>query len=283
MRSLERIGNATAWSRPGAALAVACLGAWLLAPAVVRAQGRALTAGAAAAAKSPSAREQAPYDLTGYWTSVITQNWQYRMVVPGPGEYADLPINAKAKQLADAFRASADTAAGKQCEAYGAAALMRLPEHLHIHWQDADVLRVDTDAGMQTRLLHFRPAAADAAPEASWQGWSAAKWVLANAGGAAAGAAGAANAPPVRYGSLQVITDHLLPGLLRKNGVPYGAETKLTEWWDLRVEPEGDQWLTITSTVVDPQYLQAPLIYDSIFQKLPDDSKWAPAPCSLNS
>jgi hypothetical protein len=230
-----------------------------------------------------SAREQAPYDLSGYWTSVITQNWQYRMVVPGPGEYADIPINAKAKQLADAFRAAVDTAAGKQCEAYGAAVIMRLPEHLHIHWQDADVLRVDTDAGMQTRLLRFRAAAAGAAPEASWQGWSAAKWVL-DAGGAAAGpAAGAANAPHVHYGSLQVLTDHLLPGLLRKNGVPYSAATRLTEWWDLRVEPEGDQWLTITSTVEDPQYLQAPLIYDSIFQKEPDGSKWAPAPCSLTS
>jgi hypothetical protein len=262
---------------------VAGLGALLLTPAVVWAQGRARTAGVAPAAKSQSAREQAPYDLSGYWTSVITQNWQYRMIVPGPGEYADIPINAKAKQLADAFRASADTAAGKQCEAYGAALIMRLPEHLHIHWQDADVLRVDTDAGMQTRLLHFRAAAADASPEASWQGWSAAKWVLAAAGGAGAGGAGAASAPQVHYGSLQVLTDHLLPGLLRKNGVPYSAETKLTEWWDLRVEPEGDQWLTITSTVVDPQYLQAPLIYDSIFQKEPDDSKWAPAPCSLTS
>ncbi|HEX4049563.1 MAG TPA: hypothetical protein VHY19_01615 [Steroidobacteraceae bacterium] len=230
-----------------------------------------------------SAREQAPYDLSGYWTSVITQNWQFRMVVPGPGEYADIPINAKAKQLADAFRASADMAAGKQCEAYGAAALMRLPEHLHVHWQDADVLRVDTDAGMQTRLLHFRAAAADTAPEPSTQGWSAAKWVLPTPGAAPAPPAGAANAPQAHYGSLQVLTDHLLPGLLRKNGVPYSAQTRLTEWWDLRVEPEGDQWLTITSTVEDPQYLQAPLIYDSIFQKEPDSSKWAPAPCSLTS
>jgi hypothetical protein len=229
-----------------------------------------------------SAREQAPYDLSGYWTSVITQNWQYRMIVPGPGEYADIPINARAKQLADAFRASADTAAGKQCEAYGAAVIMRLPEHLHIHWQDTEALRVDTDAGMQTRLLHFQPAAAGVAPEASWQGWSEAKWVLPGAGGLL-GPAPAANAAHAQYGSLQVITDHLLPGLLRKNGVPYSADTRLTEWWDLRAEPEGDQWLTITSTVEDPRYLQAPLVYDSIFQKEPDGSKWAPAPCSLTS
>jgi len=263
-------------------LAAACLGVLLLAPAGAWAQGRARGTGAAAAARPMSAQQQAPYDLSGYWTSVITQNWQYRMVVPGPGEYADIPINAKAKQLADAFRAAADTAAGKQCEAYGAAAIMRLPEHLHIHWQDGEVLRVDTDAGMQTRLLHFQAAPAGAQSEPSWQGWSAARWVLPAAAGAF-GAPAAANAPHSRYGSLQVVTDHLLPGLLRKNGVPYGADTRLTEWWDLRAEPQGDQWLTITSTVEDPQYLLAPLIYDSIFQKQPDSSRWAPAPCSLTS
>ncbi len=205
----------------GGGVGVLCLSALLLAPASLWAQGRARDAGppAGGAEKTLSAHEQAPYDLSGYWTSVITQNWQYRMIVPGPGEYADIPLNAKAKQLADAFRAAADTGAGKECEAYGAAVIMRLPEHLHIHWQEADVLRVDTDAGMQTRLLHFGPAAQ--APEASWQGWSAAKWVLPGGGGGiGANAPAATNAPHSHYGSLQVVTDHLLPGLLRKMACP---------------------------------------------------------------
>ncbi|MGH8205352.1 MAG: hypothetical protein ACRETK_01115 [Steroidobacteraceae bacterium] len=268
-----------AWHR-GTAGAL-CLSVLMLASVPLRAQGRPAAGAATAAPGKPvSAREQAPFDLSGYWTSVITQNWRYRMIVPGPGEYADIPINRKAKQMADAWRAAAQIAAGKQCEAYGAAVIMRLPEHLHISWQDADVLRVDTDAGMQTRLLHFKAAATGTPMAPSQQGYSQAKWVIAGAGGFFA-AQPAPNAP--RFGSLQVITDHMLPGLLRKNGVPYGSGTKMTEWWDLRVEPTGDQWLSINTTVEDPEYLMGPFIYDSVFQKEPDGSKWAPSACSLTS
>jgi hypothetical protein len=84
------------------------------------------------------------------------------------------------------------------------------------------------------------------------------------------------------YGSLQVDTDHLSAGLLRKNGVPYGSDTQLTEWWDLHTEPEGDEWLSISATVRDPQYLQEPYIYDSVFHKERDGSEWDPEPCSLS-
>jgi len=225
-----------------------------------------------------SAEKAAPIDLKGYWVSVITQNWRFRMLVPGPGEYADIPINEKAKQFADAWKAGADEAAGKQCEAYGAAVLMRNPEQLHIAWLDPETLRVDTDAGMQTRLLHFKPPAHGAPMQASLQGASLAKWVMPGGGGfLAAPVAGGGH-----YGSLQVQTDHLSPGLLRKNGVPYGADTTMTEWWDLRIEPQGDEWLSISTTVRDPEYLQGPYIYDSVFQKEQDGSQWDPEPCSLS-
>jgi hypothetical protein len=238
---------------------------------------------AAPAAKPVSAEQAAPIDLKGYWVSMITQNWRFRMLVPGPGEYADIPINEKAKQLADAWKAGPVEAAGQQCEAYGGAVLMRNPERLHISWLDPETLRVDTDSGMQTRLLHFKPAAAGAQTVASLQGYSLAKWVMPGAG-AGAGGGGAAAAPAAtgaHYGSLQIDTNHLSPGLLRKNGVPYGADTTMTEWWDLHTEPEGDQWLLISTTVRDPEYLQGPYLYDSVFQKEPDSSNWDPEPCSL--
>ncbi len=121
-------------------------------------------AGRNAPAKPPSAQAQAPFDPTGYWVSLITENWRWRMVVPGKGEYADVPINLKAKQIADAWDPATDEAAGKQCEAYGAAVIMRNPERLHIVWQDANTLRVDTDEGMQTRLLNFVPPPPPGAP-----------------------------------------------------------------------------------------------------------------------
>ena len=237
--------------------------------------------------KPMDAEKQAPIDLTGYWVSLITQDWRFRMVVPGSGEYAAIPINIKGKQTADAWKAAPDEAAGKQCEAYGAAVLMRNPERLHITWQDANTLRVDTDKGMQTRLLHFPPAPPGGAPVAphtnappSWQGVSVARWSPVGARGGLGGAP-AANAR--RPDSFEVTTDDMLPGLLRKNGVPYGSDTTMHEWWQLYTEATGEQWLTINTKVYDQEYLQKPYVYESIFGKEPDGSKWDPAPCSLTS
>jgi hypothetical protein len=249
---------------------------------------------AVAAPEAPSAsspRTQAPFDPTGYWVSLITQNWRYRMVVPGKGEYADVPINMQAKQIADAWSAVPDEAAGKACEAYGGAIIMRNPERLHISWLDDNTLRVDTDEGMQTRLLHFLPPAVPspsgmipAPPQptvaASWQGHSVAQWILGPplAAEAAAGTA----ADQRRSGSLVVNTADLLPGLLRKNGIPYGAATRVREYWDLR-RLAAQEWITVSVQVDDPEYLQTPYVYDSIFQKEPDSSRWEPTPCTLGS
>ena len=47
-------------------------------------------------------------------------------------------------------------AAGNQCKAYGAGGIMRMPTRLRIGWQlTTDTLKIETDAGQQTRLLHF--------------------------------------------------------------------------------------------------------------------------------
>jgi len=233
-----------------------------------------------AAASSPvSARAQAPFDLTGYWVSLITQNWRFRMVLPGRGDYAGIPINPKGKQFADAWQPAADIAAGRQCEAYGAPSVMQIPERLRIGWQDDETLRVDTDEGMQTRLLYFG-AAASAPVSPSLQGTSRSRWAmfaLTNPAGAAAPQSAAQ-----RYGTLVVTTEHLMPGLLRKNGVPYGAQTKLSEYWKLRTL-RSTRWLLISTKVTDPEYLAAPYVYDSIFQQEPDGARWAPGACSLTS
>lgn len=243
----------------------------------------------------PNAREQAPWDPSGYWASLITQNWRHRMVVVGPGDYVGVPINAEAKKVADAWNPAAAEAAGRECEAYGGGIIMWLPERLHISWQDTNDLRVDTDAGMQTRMLHFLSArdgargGLQAAPPSSppqpptdvapsLQGYSVARWVLAGVG-----AFGGAGEPHSQYGSMQVTTDHMLPGLLRKNGIPYDGNAKKTEWWDLRQESTGEQWLTISTTLLDPHYLTRPYVYDPIFQKEADGAKWDPTPCSLTS
>jgi hypothetical protein len=89
-----------------------------------------------------SAKAVAPFDPTGYWSSLITQNWRLRMVSPGKGDYIGVPISAAGKKAADAWDQTKDEATGNQCKAYGAPGLMNLPTHLHIAWQDDNTLRV---------------------------------------------------------------------------------------------------------------------------------------------
>ncbi len=70
------------------------------------------------------------------------------------------------------------------------------------------------------------------------------------------------------------------PGYLQKNGVPYGANAVLTEYFSRTMEPNGDSWLIVTAIVDDAQYLNVPFIRSTHFKKLPDTSAWEPEPCS---
>jgi hypothetical protein len=230
-------------------------------------------------------RAAAPIDLTGYWVSIVTQDWRWRMVTPAKGDYQYIPMNLASKTIADAWDPAKDEAAGEQCKSYGAPTLMSVPGRVHITWQDDSTLKVDTDAGMQTRLLHFGESQAARAAAPTWQGDSIAQWqtprpnvpIMLRPVDRTAG--GAPPRPPAG-GSLKVVTTHLRPGYLRKNGVPYSASTVLTEYWDLFKRPNGDQWLTITTQIEDPIYLSQPRVIGLQFRKEPDGAKWDPTPCS---
>lgn len=227
-------------------------------------------------------REIAPQDFTGYWVSVVTEDWRWRMITPDKGDTASVPLNSVGKAVADNWDPDKDIAAGEQCKSYGAPALMRVPTRLHITWVDDHTLRVETDAGTQTRLFHFASTApANAAP--SLQGFSVADWEGLKAGGmfrlptTTLGAGG--QQPHAPEGYLKVMTTGLSAGYLRKNGVPYSANATLEEYYDSFTEPNGDTWLVVTSIVTDPTYLAQPFITSSQFKKEPDGSKWHPSQC----
>ena len=169
-----------------------------------------------------NARTAAPVDLTGYWITVVTEDWRYRMVTPARGDHPSVPLNAAGNTLANNWDPAKDEAAGEQCRAYGAAGVMRLPGRIHLTWQDDATLKLETEEGTQTRLLKFGSPSADAA--ASWQGESVAQWEL--AGG---GRAGRGGGPRPTGGNLKIETRKMRPGYLQKNGVPYGANAVLTE------------------------------------------------------
>jgi hypothetical protein len=217
---------------------------------------------------SSSARLRAPVDLTGYWISVVTEDWRWRMVTPAKGDYASVPLSAEGRRVADTWDPTKDEAAGEQCRAYGAPGLMRVPGRLHIRWADDDSLQIESEAGTQTRQLRFGRATAGVEP--SWQGSSRATWEL----------AGGLRGAPVRGGSLRIVTANLKPGYLRKNGVPYSARTVLTEHFTRVEGPRDQSWLIVTTIVEDPLYLAQPFITSTHFKKLPDASGWNPTPCS---
>jgi hypothetical protein len=216
-----------------------------------------------------AARDAAAIDLTGYWVSVITEDWKFRMVTPRKGVFETLTLNPEGRKIGEAWDPARDEGSGESCRSYGAANIMRVPGRLHITWQDANTLRVDTDAGTQTRLFRFGAQAAPAG-EPTWQGLSAAEWQY----GPGRGRGGA------RSGSLKVITTNLRPGYVRKNGAPYSARTVVTEYFDLNTAPNGDQWITVTTRVDDPQYFSRPYYTSSDFKKLPGAAGWNPTPCS---
>lgn len=215
---------------------------------------------------SPAAREAAPIDLTGYWVSYVTENWRYRMVTPAKGEYRRIPVSPAAVPIINAWDPAADERAGNQCKSYGAGAIMNVPGRLHITWQDANTLRIDTDAGTQTRLFRFTPRASAAAARPTWQGESTARWERVT--------------EPDTGGSLRVVTSNLRAGYLRKNGVPYSERATVSEHFDVAPLPDGGQLLLVTTVVEDPTYLNAPYVVSPHFKKEPDGSKWDPTPCS---
>jgi hypothetical protein len=273
---------------------VLIVGAWSLAlTASLAAQGP----NNANAGRAPAtARATAPADFTGYWASIVTENWRWRMMVPDKSDYVNVPLNLVGRQTADAWDLAKDKA-GDQCKGYGAAALMNVPGRLHISWQDDNTLRIDTDSGTQTRLLHF-VGSAPANEPASRQGYSLAGWgdpsepIDIRGGGGGPSAQGGPehpeqdqpNAPAAprsrapRDSYIRVVTTHMLPGYLRKNGVPYGAGANLEEY----IVPfayKNDSWLMMTIVVTDPQYLIEPFISQVHFKKIADNAGWDPTPC----
>ena len=224
----------------------------------------------------------APVDFTGYWVSPVMEDWRWRMVTPLKGDFASVPITAEAYKAGLAWDPAKDEAAGLQCKSYGAPAIMRVPGRLHITWQDDNTLKIETDAGTQTRLFHFN-AKAPAGEPATWQGYSEANWER-----PVRGEGDPRNDfPPIfssRTGthgkSLEVVTTHLLAGYLRKNGLPYSENATVEEFYDYRQAPNNDEWFTVTTVVHDPRNLNVPFITSTDFKKQRDAAGWNPTPCS---
>jgi hypothetical protein len=227
-----------------------------------------------------SPRAAAPIDLTGWWVSVITEDWRWRMVTPLRGDFANIPATPAAYAVGAAWDPAKDEAAGDVCKAYGAPAILRRPGRLHITWVNDDTLKIETDEGTQTRLLHFA-GAAPANEQPSLQGWSSARWESPLRG----------TSPPEIFSigtqpragaqgrALEVATTHLTPGYLRANGIPFSDKVELTEYFNTFREPNGTEWFVVTTIVRDPVYLVGPFVTTSNFKREPNGAKFRPTAC----
>ncbi len=258
--------------------------ALLMSASMASAQGR----GRGGPPQSPQAA--APFDMTGYWVSLVTEDWRWRMMTPPKGDYTSMPLNPEGRRVADTWDLARDKAEGNECRTFGVGGVMRQPGRLHITWQDQATLKIDTSAGSQTRLLRFAaPAARGAAPaaapapaptggEPSWQGMSVAAWQKQTTvtGLFAFGRGGS-----VAGGNLKVVTTMMKPGYLRSNGVPYSENAVVTEYFYRYSGPRDLEWLTVTTIVEDPKYLTERFITSTDFKKEPDGSKFTPTPCAV--
>jgi hypothetical protein len=235
---------------------------------------------------APTARDLAPIDITGYWVSVVTEDWRYRMVQPQTGDYGSVPLNGEGRRVANLWKP--EQAGG--CEAYGVGAVMRAPGRIRITWENDTTLRIDTEAGAQTRRLHLGPR--PAAGTASWQGVSAASWdgppdvidVLRTGGFDGLNRGSGAAARRMNWTPLKVVTTNFKAGWLRTNGVPYSAGATITEHFMTYTVPEGGDWLTVRTVVDDPLYLVQPFMTSTNFKKIapPDGGPnvpWTPKAC----
>lgn len=228
-----------------------------------------------------TAREMAPVDLTGTWTSVITEDWRYRMVTPPAGELHGLPLTPLAEEVMNTWNPDADESAGLACKGYAAPNLMRLPGRARISWKNDETLKIEYDHGEQTRLLHF-DGMLPADSERSWQGYSLAQWVRQTTIARGIGFFGVAGGLGDLLGPLEITTTNLREGYLRKNGVPFSEDAVLTEYIVWRRDTvTGAEWFSLISAVEDPTYLRGLYIRSSEFRKEADDSMWSPRPCSV--
>jgi hypothetical protein len=221
----------------------------------------------------PTPKAMAPVDLTGYWEAIVVEDWRYRMLPPIKyqeqprlGERIGIPMNAEARRAALAWDPAKDEAAGGQCKAYGAPNIMRIPGRIHITWQDDQTMKLETDSGTQTRMFEF---AAPKTQPGGWQGVSRASWDVIPGGRGG-----------LLSGSLKVVTSQMKAGYLMKNGIPYSANTVVTEYYDRVDEPNGDFYLLITTTIEDSTYLTEPYLTSTHFKKQADATGWSPSPCT---
>ena len=281
-----RGGGAAPAGAPAAGAPPGAGGAAAAAPA----QGR----GAAAPAPAAGGRGGAPVDLTGTWVSIVTEDWIERMSPDSPrsgvlgGRGGGGGGGGGAAAGAGRGGAAVPAAPADPCRVYGAGGSLRVPGRLNISWVDENTLKVEMDAGTQTRLFHFNATVPPNTPK-TLQGYSVATWEVGRGGGGGGGnrGGGAAAPAPARWGNLKVVTTNLTGGYLLSSRDTYSENAVLTENFT-RHSDFGAEYFTVTAVIEDGAAPAGgggrgggPRVTSSTFKKEPNNSKFAPTGCEI--
>lgn len=229
---------------------------------------------------APAAQAAAPVDLTGYWVSIVTEDWIERMSPESPpsGAVGAGRGGGRGGGGRGGGRGGTPITSSDPCVAYAAGGSMRVPTRLNITWVDGNTLKIDMDAGSQTRTLHFNPTQPPPT-DRSLQGYSVATWDTGGGrgrGGGGRGGRGGAPAGPT-WGSLNVVTTNMTAGYLLTSRAYYSENAVLTEHFTRHAD-FGEEYFTVTAIVTDGGQQG---ITSSTFKKEPDGSKFNPRGCEL--
>lgn len=236
---------------------------------IAGAQGRG--AGGRGAAPAAAPRDAAPVDLTGYWVSLVTEDWVERMSPDSPPS----GTGARRGRGGAAAPPLPPSNPDDPCRVYGAAGSMRVPGRLHITWAGANTLQIDMDSGRQTRVFHFDPTEPPPTGR-TLQGYSVARWDTGAAGRGGRGRRGRGAPPtPPAWGSLKVVTTNMTGGYLLSSRANYSADADLREEF-IQHSDFGVDYLTVTAIIEDGPSTR---FTSSTFKREPDGSKFSPAGC----
>jgi hypothetical protein len=263
----------TEMRRSLAMVGVACL---LVASLAAVAEAQRGPGGPPAAAATGKAG--APVDLTGYWVSLVTEDWIERMSPDSPPSgTGGRDAGDRAAGAAGGRGRGAAPAGADPCRAYGAGGSMRVPGRLNITWMDDNTLKIDMDAGTQTRTLRFGQPV-PAGTQRTLQGYSVASWETgARAGGFGGGRGGGGAAAAPRWGQLKVVTTNTTGGFLLSSRNTYSENAVITEYFAPHSD-FGSDYMTVVTTVEDGGN---PRIVSSTFKKEPNGSKFKPTGCEV--
>ena len=204
-----------------------------------------VTAVIACWAAAPAAAQT---DFSGEWANRSNEDREDRIPGPDLGDYTGLPINAAARQKADAWDASVLALPERQAQPHPAQYFMYGPGPGGRIEKVLDPVTGDlvayTFAGTfgradRTIWLDGRPHPS-AHAEHTWHGFSTGEW---------------------DGDTLVITTTHIKYGVVRRNGVPASPEAVVTERWT-----RYDDKLLIVMHVDDSVYLDEPLVRTNVLQ-----------------